>query len=83
MSPAAQTNRAKFLALYEPELKRRVEAEPDQYAFAVDKVPAVAELMVAALKAGSANKDSAAIRVVCHKLGIKYTYEAIKEFLNS
>ena len=79
----SQTNREKFLALYEPELRRRVEDEPDQYAFSVDKVPEVAKLMVAALKAGTANKDSAAIRCVCSKLGIKYTYAAIREYLNS
>ena len=39
--------------------------------------------MTLALAKGEANKDGEGIKRVCKRLGIKYTYKAIGEYLNA
>jgi hypothetical protein len=39
--------------------------------------------MTTALAEGIGNKDGEGIKRVCKALGVKYTYKAIKEFLNA
>lgn len=84
-APGPLVGRAKeFFDTYLPELQKEVEAHPDMYLLSVkDNIELVARRMVRAFLAGSANKDSRAIRRTCSKLGIKYTYQGIRGFLES
>jgi hypothetical protein len=43
----------------------------------------LAEKMTVALQRGTGNKEGKGIRSTCKRLGIKYTYTAIREFLKS
>ena len=72
-----------FMAIYTPALKEAVIKYPEEYYWSVDKVPEVAEKMRAAIMRGSYDKDGRAFPVACKALGIKHTYKAITEYLNS
>jgi hypothetical protein len=52
------------------------------YSKTITTPEALAEKMTMALKSGSANKDSPAIKSVCKKCGIKTTWLAIESYLN-
>jgi hypothetical protein len=60
------------------------ETNPDyQYAKKITTSEALANKMTTALAEGIGNKDGEGIKRVCKALGVKYTYKAIKEFLNA
>lgn len=73
----------KFIEMYAEELKKAVTEYPLEYAFPPTMVLTVVDKMGGALKSGSYNKDSRAIKAVCKRLGIKHTYTAINQFLRS
>lgn len=54
------------------------------YAYAAARMTpeALATRMTDGLKAGTANKDGEGIKRTCKQIGIKYTYGAIKSYLN-
>ncbi len=71
-----------FVKEYEKQLTIAVQDHPKMYGYGVDRVPAVVKAMTAAFKGDRAfSKDGPAMLATCKKLGIKYTYTAIKEYL--
>ena len=75
------TNEEVFLERYEAELRRALAERPDEYAWPVERVPAVAAKMTRGLALGWSNKDGIAIRRTCAALKIPYTYKGIQGFL--
>ena len=69
-----------FKQVYTEELTKAVRDNPKEYAWPIENVPVVVDKMMAALVAGTANKDGQAIKATCKRLGIKYTYKGIKEY---
>lgn len=63
--------------VYREELERAVREHPDEYRFPIEHTPAVADKMIAAMKAGSYNKDGRAFKATAKRLGIKHTYAAL------
>ena len=76
-TPAFET----FAKVYHQALADAVAQYPNEYAWPVENAPAVAAKMLEAIKRGSYNKDSRAIKATCKTLGIKHTYKAIDEYL--
>jgi hypothetical protein len=76
-----QTAFANFAMIYTEELARAVKDYPSEYRWPFKDVPVVAAKMLDAVKRGSFNKDSRAIRATCKRLGIKHTYTAIRDYL--
>jgi hypothetical protein len=72
---------ALFGAVYRIELEKAVKAYPGEYVWPVEDVPVVAGRMMAAIRAGSFNKDSRAIKAAFKAFGIKHTYKALREWL--
>ena len=72
----------RFYDEYVDQLTAEITAPPDEYRYPVTYAPMVARKMVLALAKGTANKDSRAIRRTCRKLGIPYTYKAIRDYLD-
>jgi hypothetical protein len=72
---------ANFARLYEANLRHAVLEYPTEYVYPVETVPQVAEKMLRAIRTGSYNKDSRAIKATCKELGIKHTYKSIDEYL--
>jgi hypothetical protein len=72
-----------FYAIYVEKLAEQIRKRPDQYAYTADHAPEVARKMTAALKRGTGNKDSLAIRQTCRELSIAYRYKDILEYLNN
>ena len=70
-----------FFVIYEEELARAVEKYPEDYGFAPVLVPVVAEKMRWPVIRGTFSKDGWAFKSTCKRLGIAYTYGAIKDFL--
>lgn len=71
----------KFIAEYEKQLSLAVEKYPEEYGYSVAKVPEVVQRMKVAIANGTFNKEGRAFKNTCKALGIKYTYQAIKEFI--
>lgn len=69
---------ATFRVVYGEELKRAVSEHPEEYAYGVERVPVVADRMVAALKAGNADVKSRAVKATCKRLGIKATVGSVQ-----
>lgn len=74
--------------MYRDALAEAVKAYPDEYPWARDNgdgprftVDDVAARMLAAMRAGTYNKDSRAIKAVCKRLGIAHTYKALAPFI--
>lgn len=80
---SAQTNLDRFVGIYRERLTANVSATPEEYAFGLEKVPAVVERMSSAIRFGTFNKDSASFRQTCQTLGIPHTYKAIKAFVSA
>lgn len=78
-----KVNRETFIAEYTAQLEYQYATNPE-YAYSAARIsaPDLASKMYASLRAGTANKDGAAIKATLKKLGIKNTYKAIKEALN-
>lgn len=76
------SNLVKFETLYRQQLEQAVQQYPQEYVYGLDKVPEVFIRMMDAIRRGSFNKDSRAIKAVCKILGIKHTYTAIKDYLS-
>lgn len=78
-----KVSKEKFVEVYTVELADRFANDPEYaYSASMTTPAALAEKMYNSLKAGTANKDGAAIRATLKKLGIKNTYKAIAEALN-
>ena len=74
-------NLPEFMKVYTEELQRIVEEYPDEYPWGGrTPVAHVAARMKDAMIVGSYNKDGRAFKATCKRLGIKYTYKAIREF---
>ena len=78
------TNKERF----KEELRRQYEslyASSEEYAFAKKRrTPSeLAEMMTEGLADATANKDGEGIKRTCKALGIKHTYRAIEEFLQT
>ena len=67
-----------FKEVYTEELYNALRGYPEEYAYAPEFVPIVAERMIGNMVRGSFNKDSRAIKATCKRLGVKFTYDAIK-----
>ena len=78
------TNQLRFYALLASAYDDLFANDPD-YAYAAARTTpdALADKMTEGLRTGSANKDGKGIQRACKALGIKYTYTAIKAYLNS
>lgn len=59
-----------------------VHAQDYRYSAQHTTPEALARKMTLGLASGSANKEGAGIKGTCHKLGIAYTYKAIRAYLN-
>lgn len=70
-----------FMKVYKEELSGAVESFPNEYCYKKEDVPAVAARMYEAIKNGTFNKDSRAIKATCKELGIKHTYKDIARFI--
>jgi hypothetical protein len=69
-----------FIEVYTRHLTEVVTTNPSEYAYGVDKVPAVVVKMKAAILAKSVNKDGKGFQKTCKELKIPYTYKAIYQF---
>ena len=72
---------ALFGAVYRVELEKAVKDHPEEYVWPVENVPVVADRMMAAIRAGTFNKDSRAIKATFKAFGLKHTYKALREWL--
>ena len=72
-----------WMQIYEQKLVEAITKHPDIYAYPVSEVPFVVQRMRGAFERVSYNKDSHAIRATCKHFGVKHTYTAIREFLQS
>jgi hypothetical protein len=57
-------------------------AEGYQFVAETNTPESLARKMTTGLAAGTANKEGGAVKGVCAKLGIDYTYKAIRAYLN-
>ncbi len=71
----------KFTEVYEEGL-RKAHAE-GKYSWPAENITLVRDKMMLAVQNGSFNKDGPAFAYACKKLGIKYTYKAIAEFISA
>lgn len=76
------SNEITFRDLYSLQLAIAINERPSDYGYGPDMAFSVATKMTDALRRGSANKEGLAIKRTCKLLGIKYTYAAIKDYLN-
>jgi hypothetical protein len=74
--------RRAFAECYERNLRKALKTRPDKYMWPVENVPVVVKKMLDAVDRGSFNKDSLAFKWTCKELGIKHTYQAIREYWN-
>ena len=72
---------ALFGAVYSVELERAVLEHPEEYTYGVAEVPAVVGRMLEAIRRGSYNKDSRALRATFRAFGIRHTYTALRGWL--
>lgn len=70
-----------FSRVYRVELARAVADNPSEYGWPAEDAPRVADKMLDAIRRGSYNKDSRAIKAACRVLSIPYTYKGIAEYL--
>lgn len=77
----ANENQKRFLEIYKTQLALVVQESPQDYAWPIANVSAVADKMFAGLLRGSANTEGRAMAGTCKALGIKHTYKAINAFL--
>ena len=77
------TNERLFVLVLTGKYRELFETDPD-YAYSRARLSpeALAAKMTEGLRTGSANKDGKGIQRTCKALGIKYTYTAIKAYLN-
>ncbi len=77
-------NIAEFRRLYIAALAHSFAHDPE-YGYAASKTTpeALADKMLPSLVTGGANKDGAAIRMVCKQLGIKHTYTAMRQYFHA
>ena len=54
---------------------------PEEYGFSAVNAPIVVDKMMNAIERGSFNKDGRAIKNVCKKLNIPFTYKGIAEYI--
>ena len=73
-------NKERFQAAYLAALTRAVEENPEKYCYGVDRVPATADAMCAAIEARSFNHGGRGLQLVCRALGIPHTQKAILAF---
>lgn len=76
-------NKETFMDTLTKEYEYLFENDPE-YAFSASRTMPrqLAARMTEGLRAGTANKDGKGIKKTCQKLGIAYTYKAIKEYLS-
>lgn len=74
---------SRFSDVYRVELEKAVKEHPEEYVWPVDQVPVVHGRMMDAVRNGSYNKDSRAIKSTVKALGVKHTYSGIREWLTS
>lgn len=79
----ALNNRSWFKFIYGICLKKTHAQSPNDYAWPAHELLNVYERMCAAIDKGTFNKDSQAFKTTCKALGIKHTYKAIAEFINT
>ena len=72
-----------WMQVYEQKLVEAITKHPELYAYPMSEVPFIASRMREAFECGSYSKDSHAIRATCKHFGVKHTYTAIREFLQS
>lgn len=77
------TNFDRFIDAYASHLRHCVTELPGQYTYGIDKVPAVVGRVADAIRRRSYNKDGLAFKRTCKQLGIKHTYKAIAEFIDT
>jgi hypothetical protein len=73
----ADNSVARFMQIYEEELRKAIVLSPDQYCYSLAEAPAVVERMENALYNRSANIGSPTFRRTCKRCGIKHTVAAI------
>lgn len=71
----------RFEAIYRDELEAAVRDHPEEYTWPIERVPSVAQKMIAAIRNNTYNKDGRAIKATCKRLGVKHTYTAIAAYL--
>lgn len=72
-----------FCETYKEQLERVVKERPNEYVWSPNtSVEDVYQKMRVAIKDGSFNRNSLAIRRTCKALNIAPTYKAIKEFIS-
>ena len=76
-----ETKLDQFIGIYEKALEEAVASYPGEYSYPLRLVPAVVNNMRQAIKRGSYNKDSRAIKATCKILKLKHTYKDIAQFL--
>lgn len=70
-----------FTEAYKKHIAQVVAEKPDLYLWPISELPQVSDRMIEAIKRGTFNKDSIAIKRTCKDFGIKHTYKAITEFI--
>lgn len=79
-----KTNKERFIEVYTEKLRYEFTYNQEYFYSAARTTPKdLALKMTEGLIAGTANKDGDAIKKTCKQLGIKHTYKAIKEYLNT
>jgi hypothetical protein len=77
------TNLDKFIAEYEKQLTLAVQNYPAEFGYPVSYVPTVIGRMKNAIINQTYNKDGRGIKNTCKALGIKYTYQAINDYVKA
>ena len=72
-----------FKTVYGQALKQAHEQNPSEYVWPAYELLMVFSRMCVAIDKGTFNKDSKAFKITCKVLGIKHTYKAINEYLDS
>lgn len=72
-----------FIDAYTNCLEEVVRNHPEEYAWPISQAPVVALKMFQAILRQSYNKESRAIKVLCKRYQIPYTYKGIKDFVNT
>lgn len=70
-----------FIDCYRSHLIKAHQNDPSSYAWPITELDTVMSRMTSGIERNSFNKDSKAFKDTCKELGIKHTYQAIRDFI--
>ena len=70
-----------FMRHYKANLITCVTANPSNYRYGISDIDEICHKMQGAILDNTYSKDGLAFKMTCKQLGIKHTYQAIKEYI--